>query len=78
VEDRPRRALRARYRTHQIHDQLIQIKGIADRVRQLAGRNIGRDQPTPLITNDLQTTTKQLFARYAERMNGKDALWHTA
>jgi hypothetical protein len=57
-----------RYRTPQIHDQLIAIKGIASRVRQLAVRNIGRDQPTLLITNDLTTTTKKLFARYAERM----------
>ena len=42
-----------RYRAPQIHDQLITIKGIEHRVRQLAVRNIGREQPTLLITNDL-------------------------
>lgn len=42
-----------RYRAPQIHDQLTQIKGIDGAVRQLGVRNIGRDQPTLLITNDL-------------------------
>ena len=63
-----------RYRAPQIHDQLITIKGIEHRVRQLAVRNIGREQPTLLITNDLQATTKQLFARYAERMSIENEL----
>src|SRR6266545_419086 len=63
-----------RYRAPQIHDQLVQIKGISDRVRQLAVRNIGREQPTLLITNDLTATTKKLFARYAERMTIENEL----
>ena len=52
-----------RYRTPEIHDQLVKIKDLEGPVRQLAVRNIGRDQPTLLITNDLERTTKQLFAR---------------
>jgi len=63
-----------RYRAPQIHDQLLPIKGIEGRVRQLAIRNIGREQPTLLITNDLQRTSKQLFARYAERMTIENEL----
>ncbi|MCA1681057.1 MAG: hypothetical protein LC777_20010, partial [Actinobacteria bacterium] len=63
-----------RYRNPQIHDQLTAIKGIEGAVRQLGVRNIGRDQPTLLITNDVQTTTKALFARYAERMNIENEL----
>jgi hypothetical protein len=63
-----------RYRTPQIHDELVTIKGINDRVRQLGVRNIGREQPTLLITNDLTTTTKKLFARYAERMTIENEL----
>jgi len=43
-------------------------------VRQLAVRNIGREQPTLLITNDIERTTKQLFARYAERMGIENEL----
>ena len=63
-----------RYRAPQIHDQLVAIKGISDKVRQLGVRNIGREQPTLLITNDLTTTTKKLFARYAERMTIENEL----
>ena len=36
-------------------------------------RNIGREQPTLLITNDIERTTK-LFARYAERMSIENEL----
>src|SRR6266571_3804587 len=56
------------YRHPQIHDQVLAIKGIDNRVRQIAVRNIGRDEPTLIITNALTTPAKDLFARYAERM----------
>jgi hypothetical protein len=58
---------RGRYRAPQIHDELIQIKGIDGPVRQLAVRNIGREQPTLLITNDLTATTKQPLAPLPRR-----------
>jgi transposase len=61
--DRP-----GRYRTPHLHDETIRITDIGYPVRQIAIRNIGRDQPTLLITNDYDTPAKQLFARYAERM----------
>jgi hypothetical protein len=57
-----------RYRRPQIHEQIIKLKDIAHPLRQIAVRNIGRDQPTLLITNDLTTGAKDLFGRYAERM----------
>jgi transposase len=63
-----------RYREPEIHDALVKIKGIDGPVRQLAVRNIGREHPTMLITNTLDLTTKQLFARYAERMNIENEL----
>jgi len=63
-----------RYRAPEIHDQLTKIKDIEAPLRQLAVRNIGRDQPTLLITNDIERTTKQLFARYAERMGIENEL----
>jgi hypothetical protein len=43
-------------------------KASAIPLRQIAIRNIGRDEPTLLITNDLTAPAKDLFARYAERM----------
>jgi hypothetical protein len=51
-----------------MHEQVISIKGLANRVRQIAIRNIGRDEPTLLITNDLVSPIRDLFGRYAERM----------
>jgi hypothetical protein len=57
-----------RYRHPQIHEEVVRLKGIDHPLRQTAIRNIGHDQPTLLITNDLATPAKDLFTRYAERM----------
>jgi transposase len=57
-----------RYRHPQIHEDMVALKGVGQRLRQMAVRNIGHDEPTLLITNDLVTPAKELFARYAERM----------
>jgi hypothetical protein len=57
-----------RYRSPRLHDDLIKLKDIDTRVRQIAITNIGREQPTLLITNDLATPARDLFGRYAERM----------
>jgi transposase len=57
-----------RYRQPHLFDELIEIKGIDHPVRQIAARNIGREEPTLLITNDRERVAKDLFARYAERM----------
>jgi hypothetical protein len=57
-----------RYRRPQLHEDVIKLKGVDAKVRQIAIRNIGRDEPTLLITNELTTLAKDLFARYAERM----------
>jgi hypothetical protein len=63
-----------RYRAPQIIDELVTIKGLEGPVRQLAVRNIGREHPTLLLSNDLERTGKQLFARYAERMTIENEL----
>jgi transposase len=57
-----------RYRRPRLHEDMIKLPGISTQVRQIAIRNIGRDEPTLLITSDLTTPGKNLFARYAERM----------
>ncbi len=63
-----------RYRRPQIHQDTIKLKDIDTKIRQIAIRNIGRDEPTLLITNDHTTPGKDLFARYAERMNIENEL----
>jgi len=57
-----------RYRRPRLHEDMIKLTGVSAKVRQIAIKNIGRDEPTLLITNDLTTPGKNLFARYAERM----------
>jgi hypothetical protein len=57
-----------RYRRPQLHEDMIKLKGVDAEVRQIAIRNIGRNEPTLLITNELAAGAKDLFARYAERM----------
>ena len=57
-----------RYRRPRLHEDMIKLTDISSQVRQIAIKNIGRDEPTLLITNDLTTAGKNLFARYAERM----------
>ena len=57
-----------RYRRPRLHEDMTKLKDVSSKVRQIAIKNIGRDEPTLLISNDLTTPGKNLFARYAERM----------
>ena len=62
------------YRRPRLHEDMIRLTGLSARVRQIAVKNIGRDEPTLLITHDLATPAKDLFARYAERMTVENEL----
>jgi hypothetical protein len=57
-----------RYRRPRLHEDMIKLPGISGKIRQIAVKNICRDEPTLIITNDLTTAGRHLFARYAERM----------
>jgi hypothetical protein len=46
----------------------LALTGISSQVSQITVKNIGPNQRTLLITNDVATPGKNLFARYAERM----------
>jgi hypothetical protein len=63
-----------RYRRPQLHEDMVKLTDISAKVRQIAVKNIGRDEPTLLITRDLATPAKDLFARYAERMTVENEL----
>ena len=56
------------FRRPRLHEDMIKLTGITSQVRQIAVTNIGRDEPTLIISNDLTSPGKNLFARYAERM----------
>jgi hypothetical protein len=62
------------YRRPRLHEDMIKIKDLSARARQIAVTNIGRDEPTLVLTNDLVTPAKDLFARYAERMMAENEL----
>ena len=53
---------------------MIKLREVSSRVRRIAVKNIGRDKPALLITNDLTTADRDLFVRYAERMMAENEL----
>ena len=55
-----------RPRVHE--DPAVQLTSYPGTVRQLIVTGLGRDQPTVIITNDDQITTRDLVTRYARRM----------
>jgi hypothetical protein len=50
------------------HEDMIRPRDVRTQVRQIAITGIGRDEPTLLITDDVNSSAKDLFTRYAERM----------
>ena len=56
-----------RYRRPQLHEDMVKLTDVSAKVREIAIKNIGRDEPTLLITHYLATPAQDLFARYAER-----------
>jgi transposase len=57
-----------RHRKPRLHEDMVKLKDVRTQVRQIAITDIGRDQPTLLITHDLDTPARDLFTRYAEPM----------
>lgn len=57
-----------RYRNPHLYEETVSVKGYSSPLRQIAVKNLGRAEPTLLLTNDLDADAKELFARYAERM----------
>jgi hypothetical protein len=57
-----------RYRRPRLHEDMVKLRDVRTQVRQISIKDIGRDDPTLLITHDLNTPAKDLFTRYAERM----------
>jgi hypothetical protein len=57
-----------KFRWPRIVDQRIQLKGYKGTLRQLLIQDLGHDEPTILLTNDMKSTLKVLVTRYARRM----------
>jgi hypothetical protein len=56
------------YRTPKVIDQRIELDGYEGQLRQLIIDDLGHDNPTILITNQLRRSAPKLIQRYAERM----------
>ncbi len=56
------------YRAPRILDQRITLQGYDGVIRQLIVTDLGHEEPTFLLTNQLRTSPAKLIGRYAQRM----------
>ena len=56
------------YRTPRILDQKIQVTDYESSLRQLTIADLGHEEPTLLVTNQLRRSPVKLIGRYAQRM----------
>jgi hypothetical protein len=56
------------YRSPRILDQLITLPGYHGNIRQIAVTDLGHEQPTLVLTNQLRRSAAKLIGRYAQRM----------
>jgi hypothetical protein len=56
------------YRTPRILDQTIALKGYKQPIRQIIVTELGHEEPTVMLTNQLRRSPVQLVGRYAQRM----------
>ena len=60
--------LARRYRPPRALERTLHLKAYPGPIRQLAVRDLGRDQTTLLLTNQMDETSARLVDRYARRM----------
>jgi len=56
------------YRTPRILDRKIVLTGYEGSIRQITVTDLGHEEPTLLITNQLNASPRKLIGRYAKRM----------
>lgn len=56
------------YRTPRILDERVELKGYQGPLRQMTVIDLGHQEPTVLLTNNLKTSPATLLTRYAQRM----------
>jgi len=56
------------YRTPKILDKTIELTGYEGPLRQLTVTDLGHEEPTLLLTNQLKRSAAKLIGRYAQRM----------
>jgi len=61
-------ALTRQYRTPKVLDERIHLKGYQGNIRQVTVIELGHEEPTILLTNNLKIGLTALVTRYAQRM----------
>jgi hypothetical protein len=61
-------ALTRTFRTPQVLDERVHLRGYAGELRQVTIIDLGHEEPTILLTNDFKMTCPALVTRYAQRM----------
>jgi transposase len=56
------------YRTPRILDRTMELKGYSGLLREMVIADLGHEEPTFLITNQLKASAPKLIKRYAQRM----------
>jgi len=56
------------FRTPRVLDERVPLLGYDGRVRQIIVIDLGHEEPTILLTNNLRTSCPKLVTRYAQRM----------
>ncbi len=56
------------YKTPRILDQRIKLDGYEGAIRQIAVMELGHEEPTLMLTNQLRRSAAKLVERYAKRM----------
>jgi hypothetical protein len=56
------------YRTPRVLDQQIQLAGYDKAIRQLVVKDLGHEEPTVLLSNQMKRSAAKLIERYAQRM----------
>jgi hypothetical protein len=63
------RSLSRTYRTPRVLDECVRLKGYGEQpIRQLSVIDLGHEDPTVILTNDLRSSPATLITRYAQRM----------
>lgn len=57
-----------KYKTPRVVDQRVSLEDYEGTLRQLLIQDLGHDEPTILLTNDMTSSVKTLITRYARRM----------
>ena len=56
-----------RYKRPEVCEANISLSDYDGEVRQLVAKNLGRNSPTFLLTNDFENTPADILLRYAQR-----------